>query len=193
MTWIPMAQKHYYDSAALHQAGLSHYQIRKLVDDGVLIKHGNKVYENTGYQGAVTDFSVVTAFVPKGVICMLSAARFYGLTTYLPDAVDVAIGRTMKVSTLPDWPALHAWYFPEERYTLGLTSETDEAGTFRIYDREKTVVDLLYYRNKAGIEESTEVLKNYLSRPDRNLPKLHRYANTLGCAKILSTYLEVLL
>ena len=35
---------------------------------------------------------------------------------------------------------------------------------------EKTVVDILYYRNKIGIEETREILKNYLSRTDRNLP-----------------------
>ena len=55
------------------------------------------------------------------------------------------------------------------------------------------LVDILYYRNKVGIEETKEVLKNYLGREDRNLIKLHRYAEELGCSKILGTYLEVLL
>ena len=60
-------------------------------------------------------------------------------------------------------------------------------------DIEKTVVDVLYYRNKVGIEETREILRNYLSRKERDLVKLHRYADNLGCGKILSTYLEVLL
>ena len=47
--------------------------------------------------------------------------------------------------------------------------------------------------NKIGIEETREILKNYLSRPDRNLNTLYRYAAQLNCAKILNTYLEVLL
>ncbi len=51
----------------------------------------------------------------------------------------------------------------------------------------------LQYRNKVGIEETKEVLKNYLTRPDRNLIQLRRYADALGSEKILSTYLEVLL
>ncbi len=46
----------------------------------------------------------MSAYAPRGVFCMMSAARYYGLTTFLPDAVDVTIGRTMKISTLPDWP-----------------------------------------------------------------------------------------
>ena len=64
---------------------------------------------------------------------------------------------------------------------------------FRIYDMEKTVADILFYRNKVGIEETKEVLVNYLARKERNLNKLHRYAKELRCEKILSTYLEVLL
>ena len=124
---------------------------------------------------------------------MMSAARYYGLTTYLPDAVDIAIERTMKISTLPDWPAVNVWYFPEKRYSYGVDEITDDCGRFKIYDIEKTVVDIIYYRNKVGIEETKEILKNYLSKEDRNLIKLHRYADELGCKKILGTYLEVLI
>ena len=81
----------------------------------------------------------------------------------------------MKVSTLPEWPQLHFWYFPQKRYETGIVTEQDEGGEFRIYEIEKTIVDILYYRNKIGIEETGEILKNYLFRNDRNLPVLHRY------------------
>lgn len=84
------------------------------------------------------------------------------------------------------------WYFPENRYSAGITSSSDGACEIAIYDLEKTVVDILYYRNKVGIEETKEVLKNYLRREDRDLIKLHRYAEALGCKKILGTYMEVL-
>ena len=123
----------------------------------------------------------------------MTAARSYGLTTFLPDAVDIAIERNMKISTLPDWPNINIWYFPEKRYNSGITSITDTTGEYPIYDVEKTVIDILYYRNKVGIEETKEILKNYLARADRNLIQLRRYADALGCGKILTTYLEVLL
>lgn len=179
--------------AELLASGLSYYRISKLVAAGKLIKRTNKMYENAAYNGEVSDFATVSAFAPKGVFCMMSAARHYGLTTYLPDAVDVAIDRSMKISTLPDWPSVNVWYFPKARYESGITSFTDESGQYRIYDPEKTVVDILYYRNKIGIEETKEVLTNYLERENRNLITLRQYAERLGCGKILSTYLEVLL
>ena len=58
--------------------------------------------------------------------------------------------------------------------------------------RQKTVVDIVSYREKIGIEETKEVLVTYLSRKDRNINRLLRYAELLKCSDIMKTYLEVL-
>ena len=186
-------EQRFYSITDLQDLGLSYYKIKKMVEQHLLSKMNNKMYENATYSGDDSDYAAAMAYVPKGIICMMSAARYYGLTNYLPDAVDIAIDRDMKVSTLPEWPQLHIWYFPDKRYETGIITEQDLGGSFRIYNIEKTVTDILYYRNKIGIEETREILKNYLSRADRNLPVLHRYAEQLGCGKVLGTYMEVLL
>ena len=193
MTLTLPADRHFLAVSDLLSAGFSYYKINKLVAEGKLIKLNNKMYENTAYSGEVSDFSVVSAYAPKGILCMMTAIRYYALTTYLPDSVDIAIERNMKISTMPEWPSINVWYFPEKRYNSGIVRIADAAGEYRIYDIEKTVIDILYYRNKVGIEETKEVLRNYLARPDRDLIRLRRYADTLGCKKILGTYLEVLL
>ena len=193
MTLTFPADRHFLAVSDLLSAGFSYYKINKLVAEGKLIKLNNKMYENTAYSGEVSDFSVVSAYAPKGILCMMTAVRYYALTTYLPDSVDIAIERNMKISTMPEWPSINIWYFPEKRYNTGIVRIADAAGEYRIYDIEKTVIDILYYRNKVGIEETKEVLRNYLARPDRDLIRLRRYADTLGCKKILGTYLEVLL
>ena len=61
-----------------------------------------------------------------------------------------------------------------------------------IYDVEKTVCDMIFYRNKLGFEPAIEVLKNYVKRSDRNINKLMEYAKKLRCAKLLREYLEVM-
>lgn len=189
---ILKSNQHFYSIAELLSAGLTYYRINRLVADGCLTKLNNKMYENSFYEGEESDIAYVGAYAPKGVICMMSAARHYGLTNFLPEGVDIAIERNMKISTLPDWPQVNVWYFPEKRYIEGVTSSSDGVCEFKIYDVEKTVVDILYYRNKVGIEETKGILKNYLGREDRDLVKLHRYADALGCKKILGTYMEVL-
>ena len=187
MTLTLPADRHFLAVSDLLSAGFSYYKINKLVAEGKLIKLNNKMYENTAYSGEVSDFSVVSAYAPKGILCMMTAVRYYALTTYLPDSVDIAIERNMKISTMPEWPSINVWYFPEKRYNSGIVRIADAAGEYRIYDIEKTVIDILYYRNKVGIEETKEVLRNYLARPDRDLIRLRRYADTLGCKKILGT------
>ncbi len=57
------------------------------------------------------DFINAAAYVPKGVICLMSAARYQGLTDFLPDVIDMVIDRKKKVSTLPDWLEIKVFYF----------------------------------------------------------------------------------
>ena len=49
----------------------------------------------------------------------------------------------------------------------------------------------LFYREKVGIEETREILKNYLYRKDRNLNRLLKYAELMKCDKVLRHYLEM--
>lgn len=176
----------------LKAAGFSHYKINQMVDDGTLLKLNKKYYENMNYQGEESDFYYVSAYAPKGVVCLMSAASYYNLTTYRPDSIDVAIQRKSKVSTMPDWPTLSVYYYADERFEIGVKTIRDGKNQFKIYDIEKTVVDIVFFREKVGIEETKEILVNYLRRKDRNLNRLLRYAEMLKCGDIMKTYLEVL-
>ena len=184
--------KKFFTVSLLKELGYSYYKIEKLVNEGVLMKVNRSTYENLSYKGEENDFYSADAFVPYGVICLMSAARYYGLTNFLPDAVDVAIERKKKVSTLPEWPEIKILYFDSARMDIGVREVHEEENSFHIFDIEKTVVDIIYYRNKIGIEETSEVLKNYLKRKDRQLDRLYAYARRLRCEKTVRTYLEVL-
>lgn len=176
----------------LKDKGLTHYKINQMVNQGILVKLNKRFYENSTFDGEESDFYYVYAFVPDGVVCLLSAAVYYNLSTYRPDAVDVAIPRKAKVSALPDWPELNICYFTDERFDTGIEVIHEGNNQFRIYDIEKTVVDIVFYREKVGIEEAKEVLVAYLERKDRNLNRLIRYAEMLKCGDVMRKYLEVL-
>lgn len=176
----------------LKTAGFSHYKINQLVEDGTLLKLNKKYYENTSYQGEKSDFYYVSAYASKGVVCLMSAASYYNLTTYRPDSIDVAIQRKARISTMPDWPALSVYYYANDRFKIGVETVQEGKNQFKIYDVEKTVVDIVFFREKVGIEETKEILVNYLRQKNRNLNRLLRYAEMLKCGKIMKTYLEVL-
>lgn len=184
--------KKFITTAELKNMGYSYYKIGKLEEQGILSRVNRSTYENLTYNGNENDFFSAEAFIPNGVICLMSAARYYELTNFLPDAVDVAIERKKKVNTLPEWPEIRIYYFDISRMNLGVTEVREGDNCFHIFDIEKTVVDIIYYRNKIGIEETSEVLRNYLKRSNRQIDKIYAYAKLLRCENIVRTYLEVL-
>lgn len=185
--------KKFITTAELKDMGYSYYKIDKLTETGTLKRVNRSTYENLSYTGDENDFFSAEAYVPEGVICLMSAARYYELTNFMPEAVYVAIDRKKKVNTLPDWPEIKIYYFNPTRMDIGVTEITEDGNSFHIFDIEKTVVDIIYYRNKMGIEETSEVLRNYLKRQDRNVDRLYAYAKRLRCEKVVRTYLEVLI
>lgn len=188
-----LTDKKIFSLKELNNLGFSNYKVRNMVSSGMLEKLNKFTYENKVYNGSDSDFIYVYAYVPDGIICLLTAAVYYELTTYRPDSIDIAVKSKRYVSTLPDWPNIKLWYYDNYRLEIGI-SEIEECGEkIKISDIEKTVVDIVYYRQKVGIEETKEVLVNYLKRPGRNINKLYRYAEKLKCKEIMETYLEVLL
>ncbi|MDO4938598.1 MAG: hypothetical protein Q4E54_06760 [Lachnospiraceae bacterium] len=182
----------FYPLDTLKALGYSQYKINQMVDAGKLEKINKKTYENLEFNGDDSDFYYAYAYVPDGVICLMSAAVYYNLTTFRPDSIDVAIPRKAKVSTLPEWPNIKLHYYTDYRYEKGVQVINNNGNKFRIYDPEKTVCDIVFYRDNVGIEETKEILKNYLDSRRRDLNKLIRYAENLKCGDILKTYLEVL-
>ncbi len=60
-----------------------------------------------------------------------------------------------------------------------------------LYDTERCVCDAVKFRNKVGMDVCTEIINNYLVRPDRNLSKLMDYAHQLRVATIIEQYLHI--
>ena len=185
--------KKFITTTELKNMGYTYYKIDKLEKVGILSRINRSTYENLDYKGDENDFFTAEAYLPNAVICLMSAARYYGLTNFLPDAVDVAIERKKKVNTLPEWPEIRIFYFSQSRMDIGVKKIYEGKNCFHIFDIEKTVVDIIYYRNKIGIEETSEVFKNYLKRRDRQIDRIYAYAKRLRCEEVVRTYLEVLI
>ena len=62
-----------------------------------------------------------------------------------------------------------------------------------LYDVERCVCDSVKFRNKIGVDVCSEIISNYLERPERNLSKLMDYARKLRVGSILERYLQILL
>lgn len=177
----------------LKNKNFSYYKIGQLVKSGKLKKLNKQFYINTEFVGDESEFCYAYAFVPQGVICLMSAASYYNLTSFRPESIDIAIHRKSNFSNLPEWPIINKHYFSEIRFNTGIKTINENNNIFKIYDIEKTVNDIIYYREQVGIEETKEILISYLKRSDRNINRLVQYSKQLKCYDILNKYLEVLL
>lgn len=176
----------------LKDDGYSYYKIGKLVKAGELAGINKRYYENLSYDGEPNDFYAATAYSEKSVICLVSAAVYYGLSSERPSRVDVALPRRSRIPESPDWPAMKFYLFSGPRYELGIKKINENGNIYQIYDIEKTVCDILFYRNKLGFEAAVEILRNYMNHKDRDLNRLMAYADKLRERTVVRQFVEVL-
>ena len=108
----------------------------------------------------------------------------------MPQAFHVAIRRDRKI-TLPSFPKMELHYYTETVLGVGVMKINIDGLNLRMYDVERCVCDAVKFRNKIGMDVCSEILDNYLKRPNRNLSKLMTYARKLRVGTTLEQYLQV--
>ena len=170
--------------------GINHYQVNHLLEQGLVIKLKHGVYKwKTDSENEWTD---LTHLVPNGVLCLLTAALHYELTTFVSSDYHITIAKKAKI-VLPNYPPIKLYYWDANALSLGIIETVIQETPVKMYDIEKTVCDIIRLRNKIGIDIAKEVLKNYLKRPNRNIAKLNEYARQLRISTILNNFLTILL
>jgi predicted transcriptional regulator of viral defense system len=131
------------------------------------------------------------ARVPHGVVCLLSALRFHGLTTQSPHEVWLAIDvKARRPKT--DWPPVRIVRFSGASLRFGVEEHELEGVTVRVTSKEKTVVDCFKYRNKIGLDVALEALRDYLRSKRRSVDALMKAAAASRVTNVMRPYLESL-
>ncbi len=115
----------------------------------------------------------------------------HGIGIWEPPEVQLAVRRDSRIA-LPEFPPVKLFSFFGIRYELGIVEQSTEAGAIRVYDREKTICDVVRFRNSLGIDLAMEALREYLKGRGRDIPRLLEYAKLLGMEGTISGYLEAL-
>lgn len=168
-----------------------YYQLKTMLDAEKVVKIKRGLYRLVDF-GEEASWGEVCRIAPQAVICLFSAWRFYELSTQTSTVIHVAIPAKNKV-LLPDYPPIKLYYWDKRFYETGIIETTYNEEQITIYDIEKSVCDAIRYRNKVGIDITSEILRNYLKRKDRNLDKLMKYAENMRIASVLNQYLTMML
>lgn len=168
--------------------------LNKAIKDGIIERTKRGLYKLKDYpEDENSSFVDICMANKKAVICLLSAASYYELTTYNPKVNDVAVPNNANIFKL-EYPPIHVYYFINKYYEPAIETVKAINGEFRIYNKEKTIGDLFRYKNKIGDDVAIESLKNYLKdKKSCNIPKLLEYAKICGSLKTIVPIIRVIL
>jgi predicted transcriptional regulator of viral defense system len=176
----------------LEAHGIHREYLRRLEQRGSLVRTGRGLYAL-----ADTDISehhgLVEASkrIPHGVVCLLSALRFHGLTTQAPFEVWIAIHRKARTPKEPMLP-LRIVYMSGQAFQTGIEMHQVEGVNIPVFCPAKTVVDCFKYRNKIGLDVALEALRECWSERRATMDELWHYARICRMSQVMRPYLELL-
>jgi predicted transcriptional regulator of viral defense system len=178
-------------SKQLNKSSGLRYQLNALLKNNEIIKLKQGLYILNHIQNQ-DERILLSRMIPNGVFCLFSAWDFYELTTTVSYQYHISINRNNKTK-LPDYPPVKFYYWSEKYYYLGITEAKINEQKIKIYNLERSVCDVVKFRNKVGQEMVNEILKAYIQRKDRNLDLLMKYAREMKIENILNPYIQTLI
>lgn len=141
----------------------------------------------------VDDLYILHLQYPEAVFSHEEALLLHGFT----DREPLQHVMTVKTGYNP-WrmkeKGIKVYSIKKELLSVGRITIKDAFGNrIPVYDKERTICDIIRSRKTIETQEFFSAIKNYALCDDKNLVKLMKYARIFHVEKLLRQYLEVLL
>jgi predicted transcriptional regulator of viral defense system len=184
---VPVAR-----SKELEEAGLSRSQIQRLHEQGVLERVARGLYRLPEAPATERQHLAEAArLVPDGVVCLLSALRFHGLTTQNPFEVWMAIHQNAWRPQV-DQPPLRLVHMSGPSFEEGVEDHDLDGVPVQVFSAAKTVADCFKFRNKIGVDVAVEALRDFRRLHPKELEAVWRFAEVNRVGRVVAPYLESL-
>lgn len=180
-------------AADLEEHAIPRVYLTRLVASGVLERPSRGLYVLAGAD-VTENHSLAEACrrVPHGVVCLLSALQFHGLTTQFPFEVWLAIDRKARLPKV-EYPPLRVVRFSSLHLAHSVVAHTIENVRVKVTEPARTVVDCFAYRGKIGIDVAIEALRDCLRQKKASPDDLHHAAKARRMTNVMRPYLEATL
>lgn len=176
----------------LSSQGINNRRIRKFMEEGVLYKVKRGIYEIS--ESADSEPVMINRLLPEGIFCLNSALYFHGYTDRTPQIFEVAIDRDankQKILSM-NYPVKPV-YISRKILCIGKTTKELNGGIITLYDKERTICDIVRYRNKIDQEVLAKALRAYAKDPEKIVRNLLECAHRLRIEKKIREYMGILL
>jgi len=173
----------YYTYKSMLNTFQSDYKINKEVEAGHFTKIKPGLYSDDKYKDI---YSEVFLSMKQAVLTLQSAFHYYGLTDYIPEYVYVATPRNAHPYQIHGMKQV---FISNRLYPIGIQEINTDKYPLRIYDMERTLIELIRYQSKLPFEEYQHVLRKFRERASElNIRKITRYAKEFrSYKKIIQT------
>jgi predicted transcriptional regulator of viral defense system len=175
----------------LAKQGISPTHLQRLYEKGLLLRSGRGIYLPADVDELNENDSLreATLRIPAGVVCLLSALQFHGLTTQVPHQVWLALPARAN-SPRGGYPRLRIVHMSEEALTAGIEPHQFGHTTVKIFCAAKTAVDCFKFRNKIGLDVALEALRDCWAKRRANIDEIWHYAKICRVSNVMRPYLE---
>jgi predicted transcriptional regulator of viral defense system len=176
----------------LAEAGVPRTILRRMVAEGILANPERGLYVLADAKPNLHQ-SLIEACkrVPHGIVCLLSALQFHGLTTQAPFEVWMAIAESARRPSVAH-PPLRIVRFSGVSLTSGVEERVIDGARVCVTTPAKTVADCFKYRNKIGLDVALEALRDCRRTKRATMDDLHRAAVVCRMTRVMRPYLESL-
>lgn len=177
-------------ASAIRKAGIPAQYVTNMVRRKRIVRIARGVYAHTDATFSETaDLETVFALIPNGVLSLVSALRFHGLTDENPHELTIAIQHGTHPPRM-DTPPVHFIVRSEPVFSSGVQSSVIHNTTVRVYSIEKTIADCFKYRNKIGQDIAIAALREAAKKNLLDYNKLWQAAKICRVTKIIRPYVE---
>lgn len=176
----------------LQAAGVDAPTIARAVKAGVVIRAGRGLYQLPGSElDLESTLAEASKRVPKGVICMISALAYHGLTDQMPRKVWMAIGANAWQPSV-DYPPLRIVRYRSPYLEYGVERHFISGVDVPLYSIPKSLADA--FRNRRLIDRSVavECLRNAIEQRNATPGEVAQAAADCGAWKQMQPYLEAI-
>lgn len=164
--------------------------LQRLRDQGLLVQPGRGLYQLADAElSAAHSLAEATRAVPRGVIGLLSALQFHGLTTQTPHEVWMLLPDKAWAPRNPP-VAVRVVRADGAALTEGVEHHAVEGVPVPLTAPAKTVADCFKHRSKVGLDVALEALKDCLGAKRASVDELWRYAAICRVQNVMRPYLE---
>lgn len=179
-------------SRDLVRLGATRATLGRLVSHGLIERIGRGLYAMPGADlGEKQTLVEAVLRVRAGIVCLLSALQFHGLTTQNPAEVWLAIPNKARKPT-PNGTPLRIARFSGRAYTSGIVEHHVHGATVRVYDPAKTVADCFKFRHAVGHDVALEALRECWRARKATMDQLWAAAKVDRVANLMRPYLEAI-